>query len=106
MRVLLDNGVPRGVAAALSEHIVEEARSRGWDLLRNGELLQAPENAAFDVFVTTDRNLSYQQNLTNRKLAIVVLSKGRWTLIQTRLAEIGEAVREASPGSFREVEIS
>jgi hypothetical protein len=105
MRVLFDNGVPRGVAAALPEHIVEEARSRGWDLLRNGELLEAAESAAFDVFVTTDRNLGYQQNLRNRKLAIVVLSKGRWTLIQTRLAEIAKAVSEASPGSFREVDI-
>ena len=61
MRVLFDNGVPRGVAAALSEHIVEEACSRGWDTLRNGELLEAAENAVFDVFVTTDRNLGYQQ---------------------------------------------
>jgi len=58
MRVLFDNGTPRGVAAALLEHVVEEARSRGWDTLRNGELLDAAEAAAFDVFVTTDRNIS------------------------------------------------
>jgi hypothetical protein len=50
MRVLFDNGTPRGVAAALSDHRVEEARLRGWDALRNGELLDAAEATGFDVF--------------------------------------------------------
>jgi hypothetical protein len=67
MRVLFDNGTPRGVAGALKEHVVEEARALGWDTLRNGELLDAAEAVGFDVFVTTDRNLRYQQNLTGRK---------------------------------------
>ena len=66
MRVLFDNGTPRGVAAALAAHVVEEARARGWDTLRNGELLDAAEAAGFDVFVTTDRNIRHQQNLTDR----------------------------------------
>jgi hypothetical protein len=57
MRILFDNGMPRGVAAALREHTCEEARARGSDALRNGELLDAAEAAAFDVFVTTDRNI-------------------------------------------------
>jgi hypothetical protein len=57
MRVVFDNGTPRGLAAALSDHIVEEARSRGWDTLRNGELLGTAEAAGFDVFLTTDRNI-------------------------------------------------
>ncbi len=59
MRVLFDNGTPRGVAAALSDHVVEESRVHGWDTLRNGELLDAAEAARFDVFLTTDRNLRY-----------------------------------------------
>jgi hypothetical protein len=82
MRVLFDNGTPRGVAAALSGHIVEEARARGWDTLKNGELLDAAEVAGFDVFVTTDRNIRHQQNLTGRQIAVVVLSKARWKLIK------------------------
>lgn len=81
MRVLFDNGTPRGVAAALPDHTVEEARSRTWDTLKNGELLDAGEAAGFHVFVTTDRNIRYQQNLASRKIAIVVLGKGRWRLI-------------------------
>ncbi len=105
MRVLFDNGTPRGVAAALPDHIVEDARSRGWDTLRNGELLDAAEAARFDVLLTTDRNIRYQQNLTGRKMAIVVLGKGRWRLIRKRLPAIAAAVAAAMPGSFTEVEI-
>ena len=105
MRVLFDNGTPRGVAAALPDHIVEEARSRGWDTLRNGELLDAAEAAGFDVFVTTDRNIRYQQNLTGRRIAVVVLGRGRWRLIRNKLREIAAAIATAAPGSFTEVEI-
>ena len=81
MRILFDNGTPRGVASSLQGHTVEEVRSHGWDTLRNGELIDAAEAAGFDVFLTTDRNLRHQQNLTGRKIAIVVLGKGRWRLI-------------------------
>lgn len=105
MRVLFDNSTPRGVAGVLSDHTVEEARARGWDTLRNGELLDAAEAAGFDVFVTTDRNIRYQQKLTGRKMAIVVLSKGRWKLIKERLPAIADAVSAAAPGTVVEVEI-
>ena len=105
MRVLFDNGTPRGVTAALKAHVVKEARALGWDTLRNGELLDAAEAAGFEVFVTTDRNLRYQQNLTGRKIAIVVLGSGRWRLIEPRLAAIAAAVAAAAPGTFDELEI-
>ena len=105
MRVLFDNGTPRGVAAALSDHIVEEARARGWDTLANGELLDAAEAAGFDVFITTDRSIQYQQNLTRRRIAVIVLDKARWTLIKDRLADVAAAVSAAQPGSVSEVNI-
>lgn len=75
MQVLFDNGTPRGVAAALRDHVIEECRSRGWDSLRNGELLDAAEAAGFDVLVTTDRNIRHQQSLTGRKIAVVILRR-------------------------------
>ncbi len=105
MRVLFDNGTPRGVAAALSEHVVTEARTHGWDTLRNGELLDAAESAGYEVFVTTDRNLRYQQNLTGRRIAIIVIGAGRWKLIRNKLPEIAAAVAAASPGTYTEVDI-
>ena len=61
--------------------------------------------AGFEVLLTTDRNIRYQQNLTGRKIAIVVLDNGRWRLIKKRLSEIAAAVAAATPGSFAEVEI-
>ena len=57
MRILFDNGTPRGIAKALLGHTVQEARSQGWDTLRNGELLDAAEAAGFEVFLTSDRNI-------------------------------------------------
>ena len=74
-------------------------------MLKNGDLLKAAEDAAFDVFITSDRNIRYQQNLTNRKLAMVVLSQGRWRLVRQRLGAIAAAVDAATPGSYIEVEI-
>jgi hypothetical protein len=82
MRVLFDNGVPRGVASVLKEHVVEEARDRGWDRLTNGDLLRAAEVAGFEILLTTDRNIRYQQNLSKRVIAIIALSKGSWPLIK------------------------
>jgi hypothetical protein len=105
MRILFDNGTPRGVASALVGHTVEEARSRGWDSLRNGELLTAADAAGFDVLLTTDRNMRYQQSLEGRRLAVVALSKARWRLIKRMLPEILDAIAAATPGSFTEVEI-
>ena len=105
MRVLFDNGTPRGLAAGLRNHSAEEARARGWDTLRNGDLLDAAEAAGFDVFVTTDRNIRYQQNLSGRRIAVVILGTGRWLLIKNRFPEIAAAVAAVVPGSLTEVEI-
>jgi hypothetical protein len=85
--------------------MVTEARAHGWDELENGELLNEAEAAGFEVLVTTDKNLRYQQNLTGRKIALVVLGKGRWRLIKPYVARVVEAVNQASRGSFVEVEI-
>ena len=106
MLVLFDNGTPRTLARHLiGQHAVTEARARRWEQLGNGELLDAAEAAGFDVLVTTDKNLRYQQNLTGRKLAIVVLGKGRWSLIRRQVAAVVTAVNAATPGSYAEVEI-
>jgi predicted nuclease of predicted toxin-antitoxin system len=106
MLILFDNGTPRTLARYLIDHhAVTEARARGWEESENGELLNQAEAAGFEVLVTTDKNLSYQQNLTGRKIAVVVLGKGRWTLIKPYVAHVVAAVNAATPGSFAEVEI-
>jgi predicted nuclease of predicted toxin-antitoxin system len=106
MLVLFDNGTPRTLARFLIDrHMVTEARARGWEELGNGDLLHAAEAAGFEVLVTKDKNLSYQQNLGGRKIAIVVLGLGRWSLIKPHVAQVVAAVNAATPGSFSEVEI-
>ena len=107
MLVLFDNGTPRTLARYLIDHhAVTEARARGWEELENGELLAKAEAAGFEVLVTTDRNLPYQQNLKARKISVVVLGKGRWSLMKPHVARIVAAVNAATPGSYAEVEIS
>jgi hypothetical protein len=97
---------PRTLARYLIDHhTVTEARARGWEELENGELLSKAEAARFEVLVTTDKNLSYQQDLSGRKIAIVVLGQGRWSLIKRCVAQVVTTVNAATPGSFTEVEI-
>ena len=105
MRILLDNCTPRGIASALRGHTVKECRSQGWDRLKNGELLNAAETAGFEVFLTSDQNICYQQNLGCRKIAIVVLRSGAWELLRPHLDRIRTAVEEAGPGSVTEIAI-
>jgi hypothetical protein len=106
MLILFDNGTSRSLARFLiGDHLVTEARARGWQELENGALLKEAEAAGFDVLVTTDKNLRYQQNLSSRKIAIVVLGLGRWKLIRRRVADVITAVSGARPGSFVEVDI-
>jgi len=63
------------------------------------------EEAGFDLFLTTDKNLRYQQNLSKRKIAIVVLGNGLWPLVRPMLAQVAAAIDAAQPGSYTEVEI-
>lgn len=86
-------------------HQVPHARRIGWHELKNGDLLQRAEAEEFEVIVTTDRNIRYQQNLTGRRIAIVALSSAQWPNVKLQLARIAEAVDAATPGSYQEVEI-
>ena len=103
MKVLFDQGTPVPLRHALSGHAVETAFERGGSELQNGALLAAAEQAGFDVFITTDRNLKYQQNLVGRRLAVVVLRSTSWPRLQRVLPAIVAAAAGAAPGSYIEV---
>jgi hypothetical protein len=81
--VLFDHGTPKGLARALSSaHTVHTAQSKGWDTLSNGALLDAAEEAGFELLLTTDRRIRYQQNPQVRRIAIVVLTGStRWSRV-------------------------
>jgi len=82
-----------------------EAIERGWDRLSNGALLKAAEDAGFDVLLTTDKNIRYQQNLKGRRLAIVVLGNPQRPAVDRHIDRVIEALNAATPGSYAEVEI-
>ena len=105
MRVLFDHNTPVGIARALTGHEVTEAFQRGWEEASNGDLLTKAESAGFEVLLTADKNIRYQQNLKHRKIAIIVLGNSTWHFVRPHLRSIVAAVNAATPGSYRHVEI-
>jgi hypothetical protein len=105
MLVLFDQATPVPVRRHLKSHTVRTAFKQGWDRLVNGDLLNAAEQAGFDLLLTTDKNMSYQQNLSARKIAIVVLDRQQWPALAPHVHLIVEAVDAALPGSYLEVHI-
>ena len=75
------------------------------DDAENGLLLDAAEAAGFELLLTTDKNIRYQQNLAGRRIAIVVLGQARWPIVRIHVAHVVAAVNAATPGSYTEVEI-
>src|SRR6266705_3260401 len=105
MRILFDQGTPSPLRDTLGSHTVSTAYEMGWDKLENGDLLSAAE-ASFDALITTDQNLSYQQNLSGRSLAILVLPTTSWPKIQLHLPKVSAAVNALRPGDFVELKFS
>jgi hypothetical protein len=105
VRVLFDQGTPVPLRQALQEHSVSTAYELGWATLKNGELLRSAEERGFEVIVTTDTNLRYQQNLAARRIAVVVLSTTSWPRIRAAVAHVASAINSASVGSYVEVSI-
>lgn len=100
MRILFDHNTPYDLARRLEGHTVAKAKEHGWDRLTNGQLLAAAEQAGFDLLLTADKNMSYQQNLSGRKIALVVPGNSPWPLVRLYIAEIVAAVNAATTGSL------
>ena len=106
MKIILDESVPQNLRLLIGGgHTVVTAWYQGWSGLKNGALLDAAEAAGFDLFITADQEMSYQQNLTGRQMALVVLSTNNWSFIKAGIGEIVAAIDAAAPGSYAEVEI-
>jgi hypothetical protein len=102
MKILFDQGTPVPLRDFLPGHVVSTAYEMGWAQLENGALLAAAE-AAFEAFVTTDKNIRYQQNLAGRRLAILVLPTTSWPVIQRHVSAVVAAVDALQPGELREL---
>lgn len=98
-------GTPAPLRNALSGHDVATAYELGWAQLTNGRLLNEAESS-FDVLITTDQNLKYQQNLSERRLPILTLWTTSWPKLQRHLPEIAAAIEQLKPGDFVELSFS
>ncbi|MGE0654742.1 MAG: hypothetical protein AB7F88_04595 [Pyrinomonadaceae bacterium] len=89
----------------MPDHVIITAYELGWQTLENGDLIATAEADGFEMIVTTDQNLKYQQNLTGRNISILVLSSTSWPRIRENAAAIREALDNINPASFLEIEI-
>lgn len=105
MRILFDQGTPVPLRRAFAPGSVSTVYEQGWSTLQNGQLLAVAERAGFDVFVTTDQNLKYQQILTGRRLAILVLGSTSWPRIQPHSDAIRMVAEQLMPGAYIEFPI-
>ncbi|HEY3052542.1 MAG TPA: hypothetical protein VGK04_04050, partial [Thermoanaerobaculia bacterium] len=105
LRILLDESVPLRLAADLSTNDVATVRKQRWIGLRNGVLLRAAAAGGFDVLITRDRSLPYQQNLRAIGIAVVVIAKVRNRLrdLQPLIPQIQGALDVIRPGDVIEV---
>jgi hypothetical protein len=102
MRILFDQGTPVPLREHLAGHVIETAFELGWSTLENGALLTAAEDS-FDLLITTDQKLRYQQNLAGRKLSILVLMTTSWPRIKKSIPQILAAIDRTSPGELLEI---
>ena len=105
MRILLVEGVPIQIRKALGTNSVTTVQEAGWSSFTNGELLSVAEGA-FDLFITADQNLKYQQNLTGRKIAILELSSNRRRTIEQNFDVIVKTINEMREGAFISLALS
>ena len=105
MKILFDQGTPYPLRHHLRGHTVKTAYEDGWSDLENGSLLRKAEEHGYELLITTDQNLRYQQNLTDRNLAVLVLMSTSWPRIKAKVDHVVRKVDDMGPGDYQEIAI-
>lgn len=105
MLVLFDQSTPLPLRALLKGHIVRTAAEQGWERHKNGGLLLVAEEAGFDVLLTPDKNMRFQQNHAGRKIAVVVVGNTQWPSLRPHAERVVAAANAAKPGSYIRVDL-
>jgi len=103
MRILFDVNMPEPLRRYLTEHTVDTANEKGWARIKNGDLLANAERDGYEVLITADQSMRYQQDVAHRQIAVIVLLSNRWPRVQMRIEDIRNALETVEPGEFREV---
>lgn len=104
MKVFVDECVPLKLLKLLAGHHFSTMSQKGWSGFKNGRLLALVE-PEFDLFLTSDRNLQYQQNLKGRKIAILLLSTNHWPTLKKHVELVQSALDKIHPGEFMQLQI-
>ena len=105
MKIWFDQGTPLPLRRSLTGHTVDIPSRKGWSRLRNGNLLDVAEQEGYQVLITTDQGLRYQQNPADRTISIIVLMKASWPRAKRHVQEIADAIASIEPGQVVEIEI-
>ena len=101
MKIILDESAPQKLRLLIDgQHVVVTTWFQGWSGLKNGALLAAAEEAGFDLFITADQEISYQQNLTGRRIALLVLSTNNWSVVKEQVDLVAAAIEAVTVGSY------
>jgi len=104
MNIILDECTPRALKSRLPGHSVHTVQEMGWAGLKNGELLAAADGR-FDVFITTDKNLRFQQNLKKYSFAVLLLPSNQVPVVLSLIDDIEAALTTIKPGDFVEISL-
>jgi predicted nuclease of predicted toxin-antitoxin system len=102
MKILLDECTPSVVKKRLPHRDIRTVQEMGWNGVKNGELLAAAEGQ-FDIFITTDKNLRYQQNLTRCGFAVVLLPSNQVPVVEALISTIEAKIDSLQAGDFLEI---
>ena len=105
MRILLDHNVPRPLKVNLPGHDTDTAAERGWQELHNGELLDRAESDGYDLLITADQQMSFQQNFTRRNISVLILTTNSWPDLRQRLDDVNQAVNTPGRDQITELDI-
>jgi len=103
MKILFDQGTPAPLRHYLPNHEVVTAAEQGWSDLSNGDLISAAEQEGFNVLVTTDRNLRYQQDLSSRVIGIAVVLQSAWPILKPRAEDVAAVISNFQPQDYLEI---
>jgi hypothetical protein len=105
VRILFDQGTPVPLRRSLNGHVVATAYELGWSTVTNGDLIRLADQEGYELLITTDTNLRYQQNLRSRSIPILVLTTTSWPRIRQVTSEIQAAVAAITAGDYQELSI-
>ena len=98
MKILLDHNAPHGLRHALADHDVQTAEHLGWETLRNGDLIRNTVQDGYDLLITCDQSIRFQQNLIRQPITVLTITTNDWNTIRTNLSLVRSAIDMAQQG--------